>query len=203
MYLLPWLVHTWKQCSFPRMEEWRGGGRRGHTNDIPYLPSHFLCSSDVRHEMYLLPWLVDTWKQCSFPRMEEWRGRTSISWEVKSMECMVTELVRRLSWDRDDRIRELIRFLKGYTKTSNITSIRSFQVFSPGTLKKRWNIAMVTHSKLFVSVFENYSERSSIEKKYIKTLNKCNKVLINPFIVLINPFHVCFYVSFTALTFHM
>lgn len=123
---------------------------------LSYLPSHFCLSSDVRQEIYLLPWLVATWKQCSLPRTLLCRGFTSMSWEVRSIECMVTELVSRDSWDLEERIRELMMFLKGYTSTSKIMSTLSLQ-FSPfrsrqesglgllfaGTLKNRWKMAML------------------------------------------------------------
>lgn len=120
-----------------------------------YLPSHFCLSSDVRQEIYLLPWLVATCKQCSFPRTLLCRGFTSMSWPVRSMECIVTELVSRDSWDLEERIRELMMFLKGYTSTWKMISTLSLQfslflslqdsglgLLFPGTLKNRWNMAM-------------------------------------------------------------
>ena len=70
-------------------------------------------SSAVRQEMYLLPWEVATWKQWSWLRTLWCTGFTSVSLPVTSTACIALGFDSSDSWDRDVRIRELIRDLHG------------------------------------------------------------------------------------------
>lgn len=104
-----------------------------HAHTILYNPEshlwvHFSSSSFVRHEKYLLPLLVVTWKQWSCPTILRWSGFISISDDVRSTECIMTEFVRRDSWDLAERIRELITDLKvkrqNYSRTNNFKALQ-------------------------------------------------------------------------------
>lgn len=101
-----------KICSYVGIKRQQLWTRKGSNLD-----SHLSHSSAVRQEMYLLPWVVFTWKQWSWLRTLGCTAFTSASRLVKSTACIAHGFDSRDSWERDVRIRELIKDLRIQNKT--------------------------------------------------------------------------------------
>lgn len=143
---------------------------------LAYLLIHFWRSSDDRHEMYLLPCGVSTWKQLSWPNTLAWSGLKPCSNscdDVISMEFIVTELVSRDSWDRDDRMREFMMDLKGNTKRSKAKSTFCRKLDCAGTLRNRLNLLI----RFFFGcgILTAFDEDGIMDSNMFILLQKCSK----------------------------